>query len=157
MKNFDSLRSLVTIADVHVNRLEIALHHNAHLLPFQPAQLQSLTDAELGYLEMLTARFAKLQDFLNAKVFPAYLELVGVGQDQDSGIDRLHKLEKLGLLSDSKEWVAMRMLRNHITHEYPDNPELMASNLNQTVAYTKNLIIFWHHLKPKIEAELQRL
>lgn len=34
-------------------------------------------------------------------------------------IDILHKMEKLNLLDDSKDWISLRQTRNTISHEYP--------------------------------------
>jgi hypothetical protein len=141
------LLSLVAISDIHANRLEKALAHTTHLLPFNPTCLQRLTDDELGYLEMLTSRFAKLQDSLGAKIFPLLLQLLQESRSDESALDRLYKLEKLGILPSANNWIAMRELRNAITHEYPDNPELMAANLNKTAECARQLLAFWQTLK----------
>lgn len=42
----------------------------------------------------------------------------------------------------------MRELRNHIVYEYPDNPELMCKNLNETIVSAQELIEYWKFLKP---------
>lgn len=155
MNIFDSLQSFIETGDIHAGRLDVALQHISHLLPFQPSGLQKFTADELGHLEMMTSRFAKLQDLLGAKIFPLLLEALQEGRSEDSALDRLHKLEKLGILPSTHEWIMMRELRNHVTHEYPDNPALMAANLNKIVTYAKNLLAFWAKLKAKI-ATLQQ-
>ena len=152
MKTPEVMQSLIEIGDIHADRLEKALRHISHLLPFQPSRINKFADDELSYVDMMTSRFAKLQDILGAKIFPLLLQLLQEGRSDDSGLDRLHKLEKLGILPSALNWIMMRELRNHITHEYPDNPELMASNLNKTVEYAQNLIVFWQGLKTTIKA-----
>ena len=152
MKIPEVMQSFIEIGDIHADRLEKALRHISHRVPFQALDMNKFADDELSYMEMMTSRFAKLQDILGAKVFPLLLQHLQESRSDDSGLDRLHKLEKLGILPSAQEWIMMRELRNHITHEYPDNPELMASNLNKTVEYAKKFMLFWQQLKATIKA-----
>ncbi len=46
-------------------------------------------------------------------------------------LDKLNRLEKLGLLESTEAWEKLRALRNHFAHEYPDEPALRAAYLNQ--------------------------
>ena len=151
----EMMQSLITIADLHADRLKKAMEHIAHLVPFQPTTVQNFSDNELSYVDMMTSRFTKLQDILGSKIFPLFLQCLQESKDGESFLDRLHKLEKLGILPSSKEWVAMRELRNHFTHEYPDNPGLMASNLNKAVESAHYLIAFWNKFKDEIFTRLQ--
>src|SRR5207302_7223621 len=137
------------VCDLHVDRIEKALHHLKHLMPFQEDKIESLKDNELAYLELLTNRFARLQDTLGAKIFPLFLRIIDESRPEDTAIDRLHKLEKFGILN-AKEWAQMRDLRNHITHEYPDSPKVTVTNLNKVTTYAHHLIVFWRGLKNRI-------
>jgi len=66
--------------------------------------------------EALTARFARLCDYLFSKVFRTIdqIEL----QDEGTAIDRLNRMEKRGIIASSHEWRSLRDLRNEIAHEY---------------------------------------
>ncbi len=150
MEIFKTVQSLTEICDLQAKRLKKALFHLNHLIPFKSTQLSSLSDNELSYLDMLSTRFAKLQDLLGAKIFPTLLRLMQEYDDKDSGLDRLHKLEKLGILPSAQEWITMRELRNYVTHDYPDDPELMANNLNKIVQYANTILPFWEAIKIKI-------
>ena len=62
----------------------------------------------------------------------------------------MNLLEKRGILPSAKEWVLMREFRNHLIHEYPDNLDLMADNLNKALEYVKALLALWQTLKERI-------
>jgi uncharacterized protein YutE (UPF0331/DUF86 family) len=66
--------------------------------------------------EALTSRFARLCDFIFQRAFRTLdvLEL----QDEGSGIDRLNRMEKRGVIESTHSWKELRELRNEIAHEY---------------------------------------
>ena len=39
-------------------------------------------------------------------------------QDEGSGIDRLNRMEKRGVIPSAREWRSLRELRNSIVHDY---------------------------------------
>lgn len=61
-------------------------------------------------------------------------------------IDKIHKLEKLAILDNAEEWTQLRDARNHISHEYPDNPKLAAQHLNNVYALAPKLISIYQKL-----------
>lgn len=151
MTILDILKNKINVGNLHANRIEKALHH---IQPFEPISaefLENLSDENLGYLELLTGRFAKLQDFIGAKIFPLILEVLQENTQELSTLDRLHLLEKLGYINNTREWIDLRNTRNLATHEYPDDPKLMASNLEKIVLSAKSLLMYWENLKKKID------
>ena len=77
---------------------------------------QKLSVQEKESCEALTARFARLCDFLFQRVFRT-LDRIEL-QDEGTGIDRLNRMEKRGIISSSEKWKVLRELRNDIAHEY---------------------------------------
>jgi uncharacterized protein YutE (UPF0331/DUF86 family) len=77
---------------------------------------QELTIAEKESCEALTSRFARLCDFLFQRVFRSIdaIEL----QDEGTGIDRLNRMEKRGIIPSASQWRSLRELRNSIVHDY---------------------------------------
>lgn len=75
-----------------------------------------LTIEQKESCEALTARFARLCDFLFQRVFRTIdqIELV----EEGSGIDRLNRMEKRGVIDSASDWREYRELRNEIAHEY---------------------------------------
>ncbi len=108
--------------------------------PLSGEQIEKLTNEEIETFELFTSRFAKLQDFMGAKLYPLFLKISEEDPETMTFIDQLNKLEKLGIIDSAEEWKLMRNSRNHLSHEYPDHPELMAINLNTAYALVPKLI-----------------
>jgi len=150
VNNTALLRSTSEACDVQATRLKSALEHLEHLLPFTQKKLEDIKYEDLTSLDMMTTRFAKLQDLIGEKIFTFLLIEMREDKIDATFIDRVNKLEKVHILPSKQEWIKIRDLRNHITHEYPDNPQLMVDNLNQCVEYSKHLIEYWVILRAKI-------
>ena len=63
-------------------------------------------------------------------------------------------LEKLEILPDVTWWQDLRKLRNVLTHEYPDNPSYIVSNLNTAFIQAKRLLIFWESLANYVDTKI---
>jgi uncharacterized protein YutE (UPF0331/DUF86 family) len=79
-------------------------------------QIESLSVEQKESCEALTARFARLCDLLFQRSFRTLdrLELL----DEGTGIDRLNRMEKRGIISSAHLWRDIRELRNAIVHDY---------------------------------------
>lgn len=76
-------------------------------------------EEELETWESFTARFARVVDIFLTK----YIKLKVKSQDpafDGTLMDYLNMAEKMGLISDSKRWLATRELRNIQAHDYTD-------------------------------------
>ena len=155
MNCFERLKYEREICCKHETRLQFALTRTQHLYPFTLEKIEHLNEEELGILDSLLIRFSKLQDTLGEKVFPLLLECLGERVDSMSFIDKLNKLEKLEILPSAQWWKNLRVIRNALTHEYPDNPEFMVKILNETVAEAKSLINFWYTLMDYIDTKVK--
>lgn len=145
MKKITFLRDYEKIADIHARRLEAAIKKTMNLFPFTAQSLSLVTDDEVALLDMMTTRFCKLQDLIGAKIFPLILDLHG--ENAISFRDRLNVLEKLGVIDDADWWMQMREIRNQVTHDYPDNYDLLSTHFNQMLPFVHKLITFWGNLK----------
>lgn len=130
-------------------RCFVALTKIAHLDPFTIASIESLREEDLGYMELFTSRLGKLQDTLGAKVFHLILEDLGEAVESKSYIERLNKLESLGILPEVAWWQYLRKLCNILVHEYPDNPAFIVDNLNVAYVQAKRLMTFWEELSQR--------
>lgn len=148
--NIDAMRSILEIGDVHAMRIEKSMHYLQPLRPFTPFVLKQLTDEQVGMLELLTNRFAKLQDLIGSKVFPQLLILLQEFSETQSNLDRLYKLEKIGMLPSVDDWIQMREYRNFVTHEYPEDPDLMCENLEKICSKVEGLLQYWIFLKQEV-------
>lgn len=154
-KQLTQLDSLVQSCEIHVQRLNAARKALEPTLPLKGVSIPQLKNEELGYMELLMSRFSKLQDTLGTKLFPLTLDLMQQRRDNESFLDLLHKLEKLHLLPSTKWWLTIRELQNHIVHDYPENPELMAANFNQCAQAALELEEYWCVFRSHLE-DLQK-
>lgn len=75
-----------------------------------------LSVGERESCEALTARFARLNDFLVQRVLRTLdqIELL----DEGTPLDRLQRAETRGLIASVDRWRELRLLRNAIAHDY---------------------------------------
>lgn len=152
MNKHEFIDSLVKIGDIHTMRMRLSLAEVKPLLPIKEEDLLVFTNDQFAQLEMIVNRFAKLQDMIGAKLFPLILELYTMESFENKPFrDILDKLEKMEILSSAQWWIDMREIRNHVAHEYPDNPELMSKNLNDAIIAAGELLEYWTFLKSIIK------
>ena len=148
MKEVELLRSNMSVCDLHMNRLNIALEGTSHLFPINPETLKNMAGFDLSMLDMLTGRFASLQDTIGHKIFPLIVKIFLEESPSDkSFIDILNKMEKIGALESKVLWNKFRETRNAITHDYPDQLEFMCKQLTLCAHTSAELISYWQFLK----------
>ena len=123
----------------HKKRLQIAKKHLSKNIPFTKDNYANLSDAEISFVDQLIFRFSKLQDTMGDKLFPSLLELVGENVKDKTFIDRLNRLEELGLV-DRVEWMSLRKDRNEIAHEYSFNQDEVIDSINLIYNLSDKLI-----------------
>ena len=122
------IKENLQIAKIHLNRLKQASKEieNRNLL-----EDFNIDDFEVvKVIDTFVFRFIKLQDYLGQKLFRRFLEEIGELYENMSFIDILDRLEKLGIIDSSLEWMEIRKLRNKLTHEYPDELESIKEEIN---------------------------
>lgn len=115
-------------------------------LPLNPDELRRLDDEAIAVLDQFTTRFAKLQDTMGAKLFPAILELTREPGDFPAYLDKLDRLEKIGALPSADEWLEMREIRNAFAHDYPEDSEIQAATLNRAFVAAQRLVEILQHV-----------
>ncbi len=150
MTVMEKLHSAMDICDIHANRLSMALKHMKRLSPLTLEKFETLKDEDFGFLELMSSRFAKLQDIIGRKVFPLLLEVLGKSEERDTFIDILNKLEKLEIIPERSFWDQFRKVRNEIAHEYPDDAEQIISKLQDCFKASYDLLSFWNDLRHTI-------
>lgn len=79
-------------------------------------------------VEAFVGRFGRLQDTLGDKLLPAVLTLVG--ERPGAAIDNLDRAERLGWIVSADDWMATRLLRNRMVHEYIEDPVVLSDALH---------------------------
>lgn len=114
----------------HLRRLRYAASGSKALFPLSAERYLNLSDPEVASLDQMLFRFGKLQDAIGQRLLPAILLAGQEWQDNETFLDKLNRLEKLGAVPSTLDWIKLRDLRNNAMHEYPDEPEVNAANLN---------------------------
>lgn len=135
-----SIDSLLKIAQVHADRLNYAILKLKDKIPVSKETIANLSNEDVPIFELYASRFSKLQDFMDNVLFTATLQAGGEATEEMTFLDKLNKLEKLNLISSAAEWMQMRQIRNSLSHEYPDHPELTAKFFNQAYALGPKLL-----------------
>lgn len=128
------------ISKRHADRLAWAMSQLTRKFPLSAEAIATLNDTELAVLDQFSTRFAKLQDVMGAKLFPAILELTKEQGHYPAFLDKLNQLEKIGAIESADQWLILREMRNEFSHDYPDDPALQSATLNKAYILAGELL-----------------
>lgn len=89
-------------------------------------------------LEAFVSRFGRMQDTIGDKLIPSLLRLVA--ERPGSQLDNLNRVEKMGIVDSTLEWLDARNLRNKLVHEYMEDATQFVQALYQAHEYVPKLI-----------------
>lgn len=124
------LVSTLRECSTHLMRMSYAHKKISVFMPVSAKTLPCLSDEDVEALDQYIFRFSKLQDTMGERLFRQMLERLAEDVRGMAFIDKLNRLEQLGMLRSTDEWLAMRQLRNLLAHEYDDNQEQLAEIIN---------------------------
>lgn len=94
------------------------------------------TPEELESFESLCSRFARLSDIMTQKLFRLLAE---IALEQPGTVrDRINRAEKWNLIETAEDFVAIRIVRNDIAHEYL--PEAIRDIFKKVMGLTPALL-----------------
>lgn len=131
----------------HADRLTWAMTQLKARFPFSVSVLHDLDDTELAVLDQFSIRFAKLQDAMGAKLFPAVLELTKEQGELPAFLDKLYRLEKIGAVVSAEQWLILREMRNQFSHDYPDDLAIQSALLNKAYTLADELLAALNHIE----------
>ncbi len=146
-----SISEILQIAEIHASRIQVAILHCQDFFPFHAEDIPSLVIEDLVWLDLLVNRFGKLQDILGSKILDYFLKQQAEYTQALSMIDKIHILERLEIIESVELWIAMREARNHVAHEYPNQPALMAKYLNQIFELAPKLLNLFSKFQERIQ------
>lgn len=110
-------KHLIALSEYHLLIDELLLYDDilsAEKFNFIPPKDRAVFDA---YIK----RFASIQDFLGAKIFPLLVEISGIGSVKMSEV--LYHMEREEVIDSIDNWIELREIRNELEHDYPDELE----------------------------------
>ncbi|MHB9019204.1 MAG: hypothetical protein ACYC3O_13670 [Burkholderiales bacterium] len=137
-----SMRIYLTECAVHAEVLEEGLHDASYAMPMSADRLAD--KALLRILDQIAYRFTKLQDSMGEKILPLILVLAQEPiLSSATFAEKLNRLERLGAIPSVEEWKKLRVARNAITHEYPDDPEMRLIAIKRFLDGAANLSLLY--------------
>ena len=124
----------------HVHHMFHAMDSLRALWPLTAEKYAGLTDEQMQDIDQFVLRFSKLQDAIGGRFLPAISQFLGEDYESRPMIDKLNRLEKLGFVESAEKWPQIRDIRNRFAHDYPDDMEKNAENLN--LAFEKALELY---------------
>jgi hypothetical protein len=115
----DKIRHTLEACDAHNSRMISALAKLASLFPLTEPVFRKLTEDQISYSDQLILRFLKLQDLIGKKLFSQVLLILQEDYTDKPILDIINRLEQLRIINSAEEWIALREVRNLITHDYP--------------------------------------
>jgi len=153
----ENIKSILTTCDKHVERLRWSMTHIEPMIPFTPERFSSLSDKEVAICDSFASRFSKLQDLMGSKLFDMILTLGEEPIEALTFIDKLNRLEKMHVLQDAQQWREIRLVRNLLSHDYPEESEINAQNFNQAFQMAKTLLNTYEQVKQYTVNFLRRI
>ena len=120
------------------------------LMPMTEEKIIRLSTRDRTSVDSLAMRYLKIQDMLSCKIFMRFLDVMQENPHPLTFIDILNHLEKLEILSSAYRWRDLRDLRNHLVHEYPNEPELVADFLNKAYEALPELIAVFEAIEQRL-------
>ncbi len=135
-------------ADRHAAALGDALAE-WHAAPPDALQQVELDRSARRLSDQLLFRFLKLQDALGERLVPATLSALLEPDADRPMLDKLNRLDRLGYLR-LDDWLGWRDLRNRLSHEYPEQPELRWATLKAVVQAAGEMIDTYGHWRERL-------
>ena len=150
----DKLKETLAICELHHKRMMFAFRSLDKYWPLTEFNFSQISAIELALFDQLIYRFSKLQDSMGTRLFKQLLEVL---EEDISGlpfIDILFKMEKLNLIDNAKDWIALRQTRNTVSHEYPFYKEIQIEELNLLPEEVEKLSAIWSKLQEYAQKRL---
>lgn len=98
---------------------------------FSAEVFSGLRPEEKAVFDAFLKRFASIQDYLGAKIFPLALEAAGISAARMTEV--LQEVEREGVVEDLDEWLELRELRNGLEHDYAQDLASALADLRRCV------------------------
>jgi hypothetical protein len=137
----------------HIYHLFHAMSSIRTFWPLTGATYANLSDEQVQDMDQFILRFTKLQDTMGGRLFSAILQYLNEQFEDRPMLDKLNRLEKLGFIDSVEKWQTVRSIRNKFAHDYPDDPDKNAAQLNLAFESARDLYAMLTTVSAKLKAE----
>ena len=137
----------------HVYHLFHAMSSIQTYWPLLGETYANLSDQQVQDLDQFILRFTTLQDAMGNRLFPAILRYLTEQFEDRPMLDKLNRLEKLGYIDSVEKWQLIRNIRNKFAHDYPDDPDKNAAQLNLAFESVIGLYTLLTTINMKLKSE----
>ncbi len=148
------LEKILNECDKHLLRMNKAHGDMSLFIPLTSETYTKLSEDEIQDIDQYLYRFSKLQDAMGQKLFKAIVSLYDYQVDPLPMIDVINRIEKLGIIYSAGDWDSLRETRNALAHEYDDEPEQMASLINDIYSKKELIETIYLHAKQDVASKL---
>jgi hypothetical protein len=135
----DKLNEIFEVCALHLKRMQFARKKINLFIPLNTNNYYEMDDEIVGFLDQYIFRFSKLQDVMGARLFPTLLSFLAEPMNDRPFIDLLNRLERLGILDSTINWIEIRRIRNDISHEYPTSLVERIEGINILIKHFETL------------------
>ena len=132
--------SAISECDSHLSRLTRCKQLLDQFMPLTTDTLKGASDERIEHLDQFIYRFTKLQDSMGTRLLPSLHSFFENSSQPIPFLDKLNRLEQLGIITSVEDWQFFRNLRNNLAHDYPES-------VDQTVLTLNTLYDKWPLLK----------
>ncbi len=106
-------------------------------------QFEKLEPRDRAVLDAYLKRFASVQDFLGAKIFPLLVDISGITANKMT--ETLFIMEREEVIDSLESWIELREVRNELEHDYPDGLMQALKNLKYCIDHYSTMETYYHN------------
>ncbi len=138
----------------HKEKIDDAKSYLVGIMPLDLEKYRHIDKIESSFIDQLVYRFSKLQDTMGEALFKSILLLSRESIKKMTFLDILNRLEELDILRKD-EWIALREIRNEVTHEYSFNQQEVVDGINLIYQKSETLLHIYQDVKQFAEKRLE--
>ena len=132
-KELDILQRNVEACSQRIAKLNYSVNKNRGIFPLNAGTVTSLTDEQEESIDALILRYAQTVSMIQDHVFRGIAYAEQEDLSDKSNRDKVLLMEKLGAIRSADEFGTAAVLRNKLSHHYPEDVGQRIDRLNLVV------------------------
>ena len=132
-KELDILQRNVEACSQRIAKLNYSVNKNRGIFPLDASTVTSLTDEQEESIDALILRYAQTVSMIQDHIFRGIAYAEQEDLSDKSNRDKVLLMEKLGAIRSADEFGTAAVLRNKLSHHYPEDVGQRIDRLNLVV------------------------